>query len=55
MLLFYVSQLELLEKAQIVFVEETDVVYFVEQHGHALDAKTESEAAILGRIDLYTA
>src|SRR5687767_2677891 len=41
---------ELLEEPQVVLVEESDVVDPVADHGHAVDAEPEGEAAHLLRV-----
>src|SRR6185436_3180652 len=41
---------ELLQEAQVVRVEEADVVDAVAHHGHALDAQAEGEAGDLFRV-----
>src|SRR6185436_1418629 len=44
------SRGELLQHAQVVRVEEADVVHPVAHHGHAVDAQAEGEAGDLVRV-----
>src|SRR5258708_8640224 len=48
-------RLELLQEAEVGFVEQANVVYVVLEHRHALDAESPRIAVPLGRVDAAVA
>src|SRR5258708_4044022 len=48
-------RLELLQEAEVGFVEQANVVYVVLEHRHALDAESSRIAVPLGRVDAAVA
>ena len=45
------SALKLIQKPHIIFIEQTDVVDLVFEHGDALNSHSESEAGIFFAVD----